>query len=804
MMSVGHPARSSAAFRRLALLGFLSALGALVLAAPAAATGARLDGSFGHGGWAIPTYAPAFLAAAAEDSEAATEAFDSVGRTLKVSESASTIERFDPDGSLDNSFGCGAGSDSCRSSVFFQIEAILPLPSGKIVVAGSVRGKEETTKEIALARYEESGVLDPNFGKEGVLGLRDERSVGGEELVALEVGAGEDVLVAINDEKGRESGSPVRRGGSVVVAVGGDGHLDAAYGAGGTRASSDYIGAVEGLPGGGLLVTGEHWVGGALGPYLTARSSDVYLTRLSAAGTPDASFGEGGTIVIDLGGIDIATAVLLRRDASILVGGATTTTHLTCPYPRELFCEETPALMGFTATGSPDPGFGKGGVLRLDTLTFDGALVKAIGVRALRALPDGTTLAEGATWAARFSARIGAKGALEPGFGDGGILAVRHIHKSIARVQALAVDASKRILALGETNAGGIFEPVPAVFRFLPDGTVDRSFAAGRGYVKMPGHAVGLAADPRGGALVLSGKYSKNAVTRVTSGGKLDPHFGVEGVAPLPEHGLVTSRGRRHELEVTPRTIEALPDGGALVSAWASGLIGTSRIELIRLTRRGALDRSFGRDGIALIGLGLHGECTARSMALEDDGHIVLGGSIRAGSSGAGKNRAAVIRLLPEGRLDPSFGRDGFVTAPFPGQALVTAVDVGPRGEIVAGGWRMRKQRYSPLVLRFTAKGRLDRGFGKRAQRALAATAGPTQFPTRVQLWAKRVVASASGPSIVIFSRDGRFAEAPSFGKTRRPATTVAGVASQRGKLLVATDTAGRSTFTLRRLLAHP
>jgi uncharacterized delta-60 repeat protein len=488
-----------------------------------------------------------------------------------------------------------------------------------------------------------------------------------------------------------------------------------------------------------------------------------------------------------------------------LVGGAITTAHLTCPYPRELFCEETPALMGFTATGSPDPGFGKGGVLRLDALTFDGALVKAIGVRALRALPDGTALAEGATWAARFSARIGANGALEPGFGDGGILAVTHTHKSIARVQALAVNASKQILALGETDAGGIFEPVPVVLRFLPDGTVDRSFAGGRGYVKMPGHAVGFAADPRGGALVLSGKYSKNAVTRVTAGGKLDPHFGVEGVAPLPEHGLVISSGRRHKLEVTPRTIAALPDGGALVSAWASGLLSTSRIELIRLTRSGALDRSFGRGGVALIGLGLHGDCTARSMVLEDDGRIVLGGSIRAGRRGAGKERAAVIRLLPNGRPDPSFGRGGFVTAPLPGQALVTAVGVGPRGEIVAGGWRIRKQRYSPLVLRFTAKGRLDRGFGQRAQRTLGAASDAAEFPTQVLFWAGRVVTSpSSGPSIVIFSRDGRFAEAPSFGKTRRPATTVAGVALQRGKLVVATDTARRSTFTLRRLLAHP
>jgi uncharacterized delta-60 repeat protein len=798
--------RTGAAIRRLALLGLFGALAALLAAGIADAKGPRLDESFGHGGRAVPTYGPAFAAVLPDDLKGPAEAVDSKGRTLKASESASTIERFGPDGTPDESFGCAVEGDSCHSLAYLHIEAILPLPSGKIVVAGSIAGREETTREIALARYEESGVLDPSFGREGVLGLRKERSVAGEELVALTAGAGEDVLVAINDEKGRQDGSPARRGGLVVVAVGGNGQLDPAFGSNGTRASPDFIGAAEGLPGGGLLMSGEHWVGGPLAPHLTTRSSDVFLTRLGAGGVPDQSFGDGGTTVVDLGGLDIATSVLLRDDGSILVGGATTAPRLTCPYPRELFCEETPTLLGFTAAGSLDPGFAQGGVLRLEQLTFDGGLVKAIGIPALRGQPDGSVLAEGATLAARFSARVGADGALDPSFGDGGVLVLARAHESTARVGAISTDASNRILALGGTNAGGIasrFERVAAVFRFRPDGAVDRTFAAGRGYVRVPGHVVGLAAQPGGGAFVLSGKYSNNAVTRVTADGELDPHFGVEGVAPLPERGGVVAGGRRHTIEITPRTIAALPGGGVLVSAWASGFLSLSRIELIRLTRSGALDRSFGHNGVLVIGFGRNGNCTARAMALESDGRIVLGGSIRAGARGSGKDRAAVIRLLPNGQRDPSFGKGGLATAPLPGQALITALGIGSRGEIVAGGRRIRRERYSPLFLRFTPGGHLDRGFTKRAQRTLGPDAEGGS-PTQILFPPHRIVFSPNyGPTVLVLATDGRFAEAPSFGKSRRPATYIGGATLQRNKLVVATDTVGRPSFTLRRLLLN-
>lgn len=837
---------------RLVYVSLVVALLPALVATPSSATAARrLDPAFGHGGRTEPSYEPSYAPVGfldanfaadgsilairqndygeyssgtrfryladgsldrsfkPEDTEERVEAVDSIGRTLRTEpgEAPWSLERLGPDGIVDKSFGCDASEASegrCHNFVRFGIEAILPLADGKIVVAGAVDGVrdgESVTQEIALGRFDESGRLDPSFGRNGELHLREEDGVKGEELVGLSLGPSEDVVVAINDEKTKENGSPVLAGGSRIVAVGADGHLDPGFGAGGVFGSPNYLGAVEGLPGGGMLLAGERW-GAKRAPVLRGRVSDIFLTRLTAAGTPDPTFGTtDGTTTVDLGGIDIATALLRRPDGSVVVGGASTVPHLRCPFPGESTCEETPALMGFTANGRVDRGFGDGGTLRLDPLTYGAALVSSPGVRFLRDLPDGGVLAGGQTWAAGFLAEVGVDGQLVPGFGDRGIVTVTRRPKSVASAQTIAGGAFGPILALGETDAGGIGGPVPAVFRFRPDGSVDRAYGGGRGFVTIPGHVVGLAVDRGGGALVLAGKYYWNNVTRMTPSGELDRRFGTEGVAPLPELSSTMARGRRRKLEVTPRAIAALPGGGVLVAAWASGLVGTSRIELIKLSRTGALDRSFGRGGVRLIGLGRQGECTARSMAVMPDGRSVLGGSVRAGR-GRGRETAAVIRLLPDGSLDPSFGKNGLVTAPLPGQALVTAIGLGPRGEIVAGGRRVRKRKVSALMLRISAAGRLDRGFSRRAEATLGAASEEASYPAQIIFWAGRIVTSPiyRSPSLEIYSRDGRFERLLSFGKARHPQTTVAGAFVQRGGLIVASDTSGHRTFTLSRL----
>ena len=96
---------------------------------------------------------------------------------------------------------------------------------------------------------------------------------------------------------------------------------------------------------------------------------------------------------------------------------------------------------------------------------------------------------------------------------------------------------------------------------------------------------------------------------------------------------------------------------------------------LVRYLPDGRRDASFGTGGLAQTGFG------ASALAIQPNGELVV-----AGQSG---NDFAVARLTTSGALDPAFGHGGLVTTPFPAApdgAAADAVLVEPDGDILAGG----------------------------------------------------------------------------------------------------------------------
>jgi uncharacterized delta-60 repeat protein len=804
---------------RLAAPLLLALLAVLALAATAAAKPApfSFDPSFGDHGSVDPVFPPTYLGS--QFTAAKVGADGSIVANRQDDENGPgfvEVVGYLPDGRPDPSFKPEEKSERIEFvdsqghelQAGFHYEAILKLPSGKIFVAGTKaapREGEGAIKEVDVARYDESGALDPTFGSGGEAALPIEGGPRREEVVGLTLGAGEDVLVTLRDRPPNTNGLPGFGGGSHVVAIAGDGQLDPGYATGGIRRSPDAIDAVVALPGGGLLVAGERW-GAPLTKFVD--SSDIYLTRLTPAGVPDPSFGEeGGTTTVDLGTIDHAASMLLRPDGSIIVGGATTTPHLTCPGWEELYCEETPVLVGFTASGALDPDFATAGVLRFDSLTFDLAPLEAVGTVLLEEVPGGDILAGGGTWAGAFLAEIAPGGRLDPRFGEGGLVTVVRRHQSNATAAGIAVDSGGRILAYGQTNAGGLggnSSGGPAVFRLRPDGSVDPSFAGGRGYVRLPGRQVGIAVDSRGRALVLAGKYTANTLTRVTASGELDPSFGSGGIASLAGHASIFFKGRQRGLGFFPRTVSPLPGGGALVMGAASGggALSLWRIEVMRLTDRGRLDRSFGHGGRVILSVGQAGESNARAMTVLPDGRILLGGSIRGGHAPHQRQTAALIRLRPDGSLDRTFGKGGVVTIDGPGKSLITALAVGPKGEVVTGGRRIRGKRWTGLLARFSPNGRLDRAFVDRAAGTFRGAAKDATSPSQISVAGGGILTvHAYWPQALVYSVDGRFDRRIAFGKRHHPSTWVEGAARQGNGIVVASKTGGHPTFTLRRLL---
>ncbi len=138
---------------------------------------------------------------------------------------------------------------------------------------------------------------------------------------------------------------------------------------------------------------------------------------------------------------------------------------------------------------------------------------------------------------------------------------------------------------------------------------------------------------------------------------------------------------------------------------------------------------------------------------------------------------------------------------------------VGPGGEIltVGGTWRrLRKagphtliQEELPVIDRFSARGRLDRGFGGRAIHTLPSPGrGSLSSAERVILWRDRILVSGQGVSgALVYSRTGRFERTliPSGWRKSLIGHTL-GVGVQDRKPVVVTTTRAKRDLTVQPL----
>lgn len=318
------------------------------------------------------------------------------------------------------------------------------------------------------------------------------------------------------------------------------------------------------------------------------------------------------------------------------------------------------------------------------------------------------------------AARFRPDGTLDRAFGREGFtrlldLPGRH------QAQAVAVQPDGEIVLVGKTHRqGGGAHPLLA--RFRADGSLDRSFGesgivtsrreTGQPLESESPQAVAIAPDGRiivVGATAergvgVSGRHPSGVVTAYEPDGRIDASFG--------EAGLVHYFGK-HEPPGNQYTglkaIEAMPDGRILVAGFRQ-----DQLFLARLTSDGRPDPTFGGGaGEVTVDIGEPGGCYAvcwaeTPLALLPDGRIVIVAS-------SVSDRPKIVRRLPDGGLDPSFGKGGVVETTAGTEFL--AFDMALQGgRIVVSGWEGIESKRIALayaVLRYLPSGRIDRGFGR-------------------------------------------------------------------------------------------
>jgi uncharacterized delta-60 repeat protein len=191
--------------------------------------------------------------------------------------------------------------------------------------------------------------------------------------------------------------------------------------------------------------------------------------------------------------------------------------------------------------------------------------------------------------------------------------------------------------------------------------------------------------------------------SRATAQVGLDPAFGTGGVVRIGFSGPATTRGEAMAVEAGGRILVA---GMAASSLGYVGYVSA-------FLRSGALDTTFGTGGFAFLGEYSRDHLRhAGALAIQTDGRIVVAGTAW---SAPRTERMFVDRLLPDGRVDASFGDSGRVEVGFHAQessAYGIALQADGKTVVTGTASTWGTPELELVAFRLHTDGTLDPAFG--------------------------------------------------------------------------------------------
>ncbi len=246
-------------------------------------------------------------------------------------------------------------------------------------------------------------------------------------------------------------------------------------------------------------------------------------------------------------------------------------------------------------------------------------------------------------------------------------------------------------------------------------GTLDSSFANNgvllfEKSMLFPSYDVGTMVDPNRRVIAFQKNYGDSSLTlsRFLENGSRDPAFGQNGDAVF----------------LMPQPFEILAgacqqDNKILVTGYIEHISGGNRVDVFiaRFLENGQPDTSFGNTGNVIIELDT--TAFALGMAVQNDGKILLTGCLGISWAWWPTNSdLMILRLLPDGTLDPSFGNGGIVVTDLTSSGydvdMGSRIFVQPDGKIfVSGRNGLGQNNIGDLALiRYLPDGTLDNSFG--------------------------------------------------------------------------------------------
>ena len=283
------------------------------------------------------------------------------------------LARYNADGTLDTAFNGGGTVTTAVGTGANGASAVALVPDGRIVAGGSAR---TASGDFAAVRYQADGTLDTSFGGTGVVTV----DIAGADDIVLDAVAQPDQSGAMRTVLGgfTWNGSDYdfammrldEAGARDVTFGGGDGVVTTDVG----TSTSDVISALASQGDGRIVAAGRSTA--------SAQDSSFALARYNLDGSLDSTFGGDGTVTTNFDKFgDVATGVAIRPDERIVAVGTTT----------DQFDLTDFAMASYLPNGEPDTAFAPGGTITTRVGSFsDGAADVALQ-------PDGRIVVAGAS-----------------------------------------------------------------------------------------------------------------------------------------------------------------------------------------------------------------------------------------------------------------------------------------------------------------------------------------------------------------------------------------------------------------------
>ena len=379
-------------------------------------------------------------------------------------------------------------------------------------------------------------------------------------------------------------------------------------------------------------------------------------------GSLDTSFNLTGKVTTAFGtGMDGASGVKIQPDGKIVVAG----------YSAGSGNNYLLAVSRYNSDGTLDTSFNGTGKVTVDLSTgYDIATCVAIF--------DNKIIAGGMKWSGTSGdnalIRLNNNGTLDSSFGNNGVVS-NSIGVGDAGINSIAFQPDGKIVATGICTMLGTGRDF-AIMRYNSDGSLDSTFGS-NGIVTYDfnnsydfPYSVVIQND---GKIIAGGATGQDpiydfGIVRLDTLGAVDASYGNNGM-------VVTDFGKPDEWAYG----SVLQADGKLILAGTSG--SPYRIVLSRYNDNGVLDTTFNATGKVSTAITSHDE--AMAITTDSSGKIIACGVSYNGSN----QDFCLVRYLPNGYLDNTFGTSGHVTTDFSGGIdKGNAIVLQPDGKVVVAG----------------------------------------------------------------------------------------------------------------------